>query len=136
MLPEHTFYGPIFQNLQTVEVSLYDFNTYVLAWWLNSLHRLASYAWKNTFDSLYFKYYELIVFQIWYCCIGKSIITSNVFLFLRIISVYTCKTSDFTCNNGDCIPGRSQCDKIMDCTDGSDEIGCRKFLIRNFFWLE
>ena len=38
----------------------------------------------------------------------------------------TCDPTYFKCNNSHCIPGRWKCDADTDCSDGTDEIGCRK----------
>ena len=35
-----------------------------------------------------------------------------------------CKTKQFQCLNGDCIPAAYVCDTKKDCQDGSDEIDC------------
>lgn len=36
-----------------------------------------------------------------------------------------CKTSEFRCGDGTCIPDYNRCDRTYDCTDGSDELdGC------------
>uniref|UniRef100_A0A7M4EAQ7 Very low-density lipoprotein receptor n=1 Tax=Crocodylus porosus TaxID=8502 RepID=A0A7M4EAQ7_CROPO len=42
-----------------------------------------------------------------------------VFIFLA--AKKTCAESDFTCNNGHCIPDRWKCDGEEECPDGSDE---------------
>ncbi|GAB6018614.1 hypothetical protein CHUAL_000299 [Chamberlinius hualienensis] len=36
-----------------------------------------------------------------------------------------CGILEATCRNGQCIPAQYRCDNDYDCTDGSDEIGCR-----------
>ena len=36
-----------------------------------------------------------------------------------------CKTKEFQCLNGDCIPAAYVCDTDEDCQDGSDEIDCQ-----------
>ena len=38
-----------------------------------------------------------------------------------------CSTSQFTCNNGNCVPLIRKCDSYDDCRDNSDEFGCGKF---------
>ena len=38
-----------------------------------------------------------------------------------------CSTSQFTCNNGNCVPLTWKCDNYDDCRDNSDEFGCGKF---------
>ena len=35
-----------------------------------------------------------------------------------------CKDDEFTCNPGACIPMSQRCDKIPQCSDASDELGC------------
>ena len=37
-----------------------------------------------------------------------------------------CSSSEFTCNNGKCVPYLWKCDKNNDCGDNSDEFGCGK----------
>lgn len=37
-----------------------------------------------------------------------------------------CLISEFECRNKECIPKSFHCDSQSDCSDGSDEIGCRK----------
>ena len=41
-----------------------------------------------------------------------------------------CKTGAFRCNNHQCIRSSGRCNGTRDCTDGSDETGCRKWLIK------
>ena len=36
-----------------------------------------------------------------------------------------CKTKEFQCLNGDCIPAAYVCDTDVDCQDSSDEIDCQ-----------
>ena len=33
-----------------------------------------------------------------------------------------CKLEEFTCSNGQYISGDKECDSVMDCTDGTDDI--------------
>lgn len=43
-----------------------------------------------------------------------------------MISLYfQCNASEFTCDNGICIPMDSRCDNNFDCDDGSDETNCK-----------
>ena len=37
-----------------------------------------------------------------------------------------CTDSQFTCDNGNCIPATWECDTDNDCGDNSDEVGCGK----------
>ena len=37
-----------------------------------------------------------------------------------------CRSDQFTCDNGECIPGHLQCSGKTECSDGSDEKLCRK----------
>jgi len=39
-----------------------------------------------------------------------------------------CPTTNFSCWNGDCLKGSTQCNQIQDCSDNSDEIECCKIL--------
>ena len=41
-----------------------------------------------------------------------------------------CRTDQFRCDNGDCIPGHMQCSGKAECSDGSDEMKCRKYYNR------
>ena len=40
----------------------------------------------------------------------------------------TCGSNEATCSNGQCISCSKVCDGNFDCTDGSDEQSCSKFL--------
>ena len=59
-------------------------------------------------------------------------ITINVFLFwCVVIDDGLCKPDQFRCNNGQCVSSLwSQCDFILDCADGSDEVNCGCKLIK------
>ena len=37
-----------------------------------------------------------------------------------------CSSSQFTCNNGNCVPLSYKCDRDNDCGDNSDDFGCGK----------
>lgn len=41
--------------------------------------------------------------------------------FFFLAAKKTCAESDFTCDNGHCIPARWKCDGEEECPDGSDE---------------
>lgn len=38
----------------------------------------------------------------------------------------TCSPEQFTCQEGQCIPGNYRCDHVKDCVDNSDENNCSK----------
>lgn len=44
--------------------------------------------------------------------------------FMNLLIDDTCRSDEFTCNNGRCIQNRWVCDKDDDCGDGSDEAKC------------
>ena len=44
-----------------------------------------------------------------------------------------CRSDQFTCDNGECIPGHLQCSGKTECSDGSDEKLCRKCTYYLFF---
>lgn len=46
--------------------------------------------------------------------------------FYLFLAGRTCTSGQFSCSNGACIPGEYQCDRLADCSDGSDERNCRK----------
>ena len=48
-----------------------------------------------------------------------------IFSFLATVST-TCGSSDFTCDNGNCIDAVLKCDQENDCGDNSDERNCPK----------
>ena len=44
------------------------------------------------------------------------------------VSVASCTSSEWRCNDGQCIPSSYPCDgEVPDCTDGSDELNCCKY---------
>uniref|UniRef100_A0A8U8BUY5 Low-density lipoprotein receptor-related protein 2 n=1 Tax=Geospiza parvula TaxID=87175 RepID=A0A8U8BUY5_GEOPR len=42
----------------------------------------------------------------------------------------TCSSQQFTCSDGQCVPGAYRCDRVQDCSDGTDERGCREYYPR------
>ena len=45
-----------------------------------------------------------------------------------IYYIIACTSYQWSCDNGQCISSYQRCDGYPDCTDGSDEVGCRKFV--------
>ena len=45
---------------------------------------------------------------------------------LSMTTPASCLSSQFTCNNGNCVSSYDKCDKDDDCGDNSDEFGCGK----------
>lgn len=43
---------------------------------------------------------------------------------MSIFLAQLCRSNEFTCNDGSCIPEYQKCDKRRDCRDGSDESNC------------
>lgn len=43
-----------------------------------------------------------------------------------------CRSNQFRCRNGDCIPGHLQCSGTEECRDGSDEENCREWRKKGF----
>lgn len=37
-----------------------------------------------------------------------------------------CTADEFICDSGECIDQARRCDRLADCRDASDEVGCRK----------
>ena len=58
-------------------------------------------------------------------------IISSLFCFCYTAEVaQTCDIGEFRCvSSGQCIKSDWQCDNYNDCGDGSDEVGCRKFIL-------
>ncbi|MGH0155775.1 UNVERIFIED_CONTAM: hypothetical protein FKN15_030080 [Acipenser sinensis] len=49
----------------------------------------------------------------------------------------TCAPTDFTCQNGQCIPARWLCDGEAECSDGSDEAGSTcNLLNKRVYWVD
>lgn len=42
----------------------------------------------------------------------------------------TCRSDQFTCQEGQCIPSQYKCDHVKDCVDNSDENNCGKTFLR------
>nr|XP_045604056.1 uncharacterized protein LOC123761881 [Procambarus clarkii] len=42
-----------------------------------------------------------------------------------LLALTTCRTTQFTCDTGQCVPLTSRCDDIVQCSDRSDETNCR-----------
>ena len=47
-----------------------------------------------------------------------------------------CKSTEFTCDNGQCIDLNARCDFDTDCYDQSDEIGCQLVMFKNGYLKE
>lgn len=70
-----------------------------------------------------------------YCTYCKIInYMPNIILFYYVfyhLIDSQCLYSEFECRNKECVPKSFQCDSRSDCSDGSDEIGCRKLKNEN-----
>ena len=45
----------------------------------------------------------------------------------RVISFTRCTSQQFACENGECVEMQERCDSKADCTDLTDEKGCRLY---------
>lgn len=45
----------------------------------------------------------------------------------ELCSNVSCRPDHFQCKNHECIPGHLQCSGAAECSDGSDELNCRKY---------
>ena len=45
------------------------------------------------------------------------------------MSFNACNSSEFNCNDGNCVAMEERCDGRIDCTDKSDEIGCEMITV-------
>ena len=67
---------------------------------------------------------------------SKDIISACMIIFILLEEIPpaepqtrpTCGSNEATCANGQCISRSKVCDGNFDCTDGSDERSCSKFL--------
>ena len=48
---------------------------------------------------------------------------------LVMLSLTSCNSSFFTCDNGECVPMSVRCDKGIDCMDKSDEKNCKRVVL-------
>ena len=52
-------------------------------------------------------------------CYGEDVTEANV-----ILNINACNENEFNCYDGNCVNMTQRCDRILDCPDKSDEIGC------------
>ena len=43
---------------------------------------------------------------------------------LMNLTLSRCRESEFTCDDGSCIPSEQRCDLVQNCEDFTDELGC------------
>ena len=63
-------------------------------------------------------------------CLMHSLSTINYIAYyisfsLSMTTPASCSSSQFKCNNGNCVSSSYKCDKYDDCGDNSDEFGCK-----------
>lgn len=51
-------------------------------------------------------------------------VTSNVVALSELTSTIACKSEEYQCNSGQCIPIGYLCNGIIDCTTRDDELNC------------
>ncbi|XP_069938816.1 uncharacterized protein [Cherax quadricarinatus] len=49
----------------------------------------------------------------------------NVGSQMVVLTLTICRTIEFACDDGQCVPHTARCDDIVHCNDGSDEVDCR-----------
>lgn len=81
------------------------------------------------------------------CLQPLDFLVSRAALNFLLLSLFVCKSEsqllpgnnfttecnipgNFMCGDGKCVPGGWQCDGLPDCSDKSDEKGCRKFKLK------
>lgn len=73
---------------------------------------------------IFFSFYVILFFFPLLSVISHSLSVSFSPICLLFVGRPTCRPDEFQCNDGTCIHGSHQCDKVADCRDSSDEIGC------------
>ena len=73
-------------------------------------------------------------FVLWYiicvwCFTQQGFVTAYVYQFTHSALNLGCSSTQFQCTNGQCISASSRCTGTRTCSDGSDEMNCRKFPI-------
>lgn len=92
--------------------------------WVHFTYHIIFWKSKFQFKYLITELYFLYMYK--YIRYKNYLIQTSPFI-AKSPAGRTCTSEQFSCSNGACVPGEYRCDRLADCSDGSDERNCRKF---------
>ena len=60
-----------------------------------------------------------------FCCFSSNFVYVE---FVLDSGTPSCKANEVPCRSGECLPQETRCNGVRECADGSDELGCRKYI--------